>query len=155
MTVDWAAPAILAAGVGGTAGAVTNLVGGWLTRRQATRVAHDDQLRAQALEMADAATQVGEGHDAHEKVRSAFTRLYLCTDSVEVVQAARQLVRTSWNVQEQLAGRTRQRPSPGDIHPSKEIRAAVLTLLDAVRRETKARTSLTSALEGLESEPME
>lgn len=106
------------------------------------------ELRKAAVELAISASHVTRnrpGHGAkenfpdglpHEEVRTAYLAVLLLTTSTQVQRTARSLVRVSWNVQEELAGRPRKRPqkTPG-LPPIKEVREAVLPFFEAVRQE--------------------
>lgn len=78
----------------------------------------------------------GQLRDSHGRVRIQYERLLLMTNSTEVQQSARQVMRAAWNERQQGLGLERKRERRfGESSPVKELRAELREFTRAVRRE--------------------
>ena len=143
--IDLTESTTVAAIVGAFAAVLAAFVSVWASmrassaaRRNALNDATAERIRAAAIALLDAAARVGQKEAAaHGDARMAYYRLLMVSSSGEVQRTARRLLRTSWNVAEELSGRPRKRAKPiADMPDSKEIRLAIRPVVIAVRRET-------------------
>ena len=132
---DLLAPPIVAAVIAGSVAVAVSWGGIWAQHRRENEFRRQDRIRTAATGLIEAATDVGEGDAAAQsRVRRNYHLLLLETQSVDVQQSSRKLVRTSWNVAQQATGKTRLRDTEF-TSASKEVRASILPLVSALRQE--------------------